>query len=47
MGCVTISRAGSFYRVACDPVEALPLSFVPGETGSAVVDMTQKEGRHD
>lgn len=27
MGCVTISRAGSFYRVACDPVEALPPSF--------------------
>lgn len=28
MGRVTLSRAGSFYRVACDPVVALPPSFV-------------------
>ncbi len=28
MGRVTLSRAGSFYRIQCDPVEALPPSFV-------------------
>lgn len=28
MGRVTLSRAGSFYRIQCDPVDALPPSFV-------------------
>ncbi len=32
MGRVTISRAGSFYRVGVDPVDALPPSFVRPST---------------
>lgn len=32
MGRVTLLRAGSFYRVQCDPVEALPRSFARPST---------------
>jgi hypothetical protein len=32
VGRVILSRAGSFYRVQCDPVEALPRSFARPST---------------